>query len=171
MGYGHALRAAGRRAEAVDAYRRSLALAPGLGEAWWGLTNLGAGVTPDDAAAMEVQLGRLDLSEEDRVHLHFALGRAHEAGGRYEEAFRSYAEGNAQRKYELAYDPEETGAKVRRCKALLTADVLAARPGPGRARPRRMRSSSSGCRGREPPWWRRSSLATARWKRLCSRRT
>jgi len=135
MGYGHALRAAGRRAEAVDAYRRSLALAPGLGEAWWGLTNLGAGVTPDDVAAMEVQLARLDLSEEDRVHLHFALGRAHEAGGRYEEAFRSYAEGNAQRKYELAYDPEETSAKVCRCKALLTADVLAARPGQGAPAP------------------------------------
>ncbi|WP_457832962.1 tetratricopeptide repeat protein, partial [Staphylococcus aureus] len=35
--YGHALRAIGRQSDAVAAYRRAIAIAPGSGEAWWSL--------------------------------------------------------------------------------------------------------------------------------------
>ncbi len=37
MSYGHALRAAGRQSESIDAYRRSIELAPNLGESYWSL--------------------------------------------------------------------------------------------------------------------------------------
>ena len=38
--YGHALKTAGRQSESIAAYRRSIELAPGFGEAYWSLANL-----------------------------------------------------------------------------------------------------------------------------------
>ncbi|MDB5467640.1 MAG: hypothetical protein JWQ46_2402, partial [Phenylobacterium sp.] len=40
LNYGHVLRSVGRRDEAVAAYKQCLALAPGLGDAYWSLANL-----------------------------------------------------------------------------------------------------------------------------------
>ena len=47
---------------------------------------------------MRAQLERGDLAEEDRFHLHFALGKALEDEGRYAESFDHYDEGNALRR-------------------------------------------------------------------------
>ena len=136
MSYGHSLKTVGRQAEAVQAYRQSLALAPNLGEAWWSLANLKTvAFSSADVAAMEAQLARHDIADEDRFHLHFALGKAHEDEGRFADSFRHYAEGNALRKYELSYDPQETTTHVRRSKALFTAGFLVERGGRGAAAP------------------------------------
>jgi tetratricopeptide (TPR) repeat protein len=128
MSYGHVLKTVGRQADSIAAYRRAIAIAPGLGEVWWSLANLktvefGAG----DIAAMETALGAPDLGEEDRLHLHFALGKALEDLGRAEPAFAHYAEGNRIRRAQLHYDPDEISAHVRRSIALFTAEFLAAR--------------------------------------------
>jgi tetratricopeptide (TPR) repeat protein len=40
ISYGHALKTAGRQSECVAAYRRTLELAPTMGEAYWSLANL-----------------------------------------------------------------------------------------------------------------------------------
>jgi tetratricopeptide (TPR) repeat protein len=40
MSYGHALKTAGRQASACSTYRKSIELAPQLGEAYWSLANL-----------------------------------------------------------------------------------------------------------------------------------
>lgn len=136
MSYGHALKTVGHQADAVEAYRRALALAPNLGEAWWSLANLKTVTfSPEDVAAMQAQLAREDLAEEDRFHLHFALGKAFEDQARYEESFRHYAEGNALRRYDLSYDAEETTTHVRRSKALFTQAFLESRSGQGEPAP------------------------------------
>jgi tetratricopeptide (TPR) repeat protein len=132
MSLGHALKTVGRQAEAIEAYRRSLALAPHLGEAWWSLANLKTvGFAEEDVAVMAAQLARDDISDEDRFHLEFALGKAREDAGGYEASFGHYARGNALRRRGLAYDPEETTTQVSRAKALFTADFLDARAGWG----------------------------------------
>jgi tetratricopeptide (TPR) repeat protein len=136
MSYGHALKTVGRQPDAVDAYRRSLALAPNLGEAWWSLANLKTVTfTSEDVAAMEGQLAREELADEDRLHLHFALGKAFEDQQRWADSFRHYEQGNALRKYELSYDAAETTTHVRRCKALFTPEFFAARAGQGSSAP------------------------------------
>lgn len=136
MSYGHALKTVGRQADSVEAYRRSLALAPHLGEAWWSLANLKTVTfSAEDVAAMEAQLARDDLADEDRFHLHFALGKAFEDQARYEESFRHYEEGNRLRKYELSYEADETTTHVRRSKALFTPEFFAARAGQGSSAP------------------------------------
>jgi predicted Zn-dependent protease len=132
LNYGHTLRAVGRREEAVAAYQRSLELAPGLGDAYWSLANLKvAAFTPADEAAMREALGRPDLGTDDRLHLHYALGKALEDRADLEGAFRHYAQGAALRKAETPYDADATTAYVRRVQALFTPQFLAARAGTG----------------------------------------
>ncbi|WP_293354430.1 tetratricopeptide repeat-containing sulfotransferase family protein [Phenylobacterium sp.] len=136
MSYGHVLKTLGRQAEAVAAYRRCLALDPRQGEAWWSLANLktvrfGEG----DLAAMRAALARSDLSEPDRLQLHFALGKGEEDAGRYAQAFDHYAQGNAMQRARLDYDAGETTSQMRRTKALLGRAFFAARAGQGAPRP------------------------------------
>ena len=84
LNYGHALRTVGKSHDAVAAYRRCIALAPGLGDAYWSLANLKvAAFTPDEEATMLAQVARPDLGADDRLHLHYALGKALEDRGDY----------------------------------------------------------------------------------------
>jgi tetratricopeptide (TPR) repeat protein len=132
MSYGHALKTVGRQAEAIEAYRRTLALAPQFGEAWWSLANLKTVSFSDaDVALMERQLRRPEITDEDRFHLEFALGKAREDAGDYEASFGSYARGNALRRQALDYEADETTDQARRARALFTPDFLAARAGQG----------------------------------------
>jgi tetratricopeptide (TPR) repeat protein len=136
MSYGHMLKTVGRQADGIAAYRRAIELMPALGEAWWSLANLKT-VTFDEAdiAAMEAALAGSGISDEDRFHLDFALGKAFEDRRQAEFAFRHYEAGNRLRKTKLAYDADETEAFVDRSIALYTGDFLAARVGQGSQAP------------------------------------
>jgi predicted Zn-dependent protease len=132
MSYGHALKTVGRREECEAAYRRTIALAPAFGEAYWSLANLKTfRFTSDEIDAMRAQLARPDVGDDDRLHLHFALGKALEDAGRFEESFAHYADGNRLRRAQVAYDAEENAAHVRRSKALYTREFFASRAGLG----------------------------------------
>jgi tetratricopeptide (TPR) repeat protein len=132
MSYGHALKTIGRSADCAAAYRKAVDQAPSLGEAWWSLANMKTYRFDEaDLAAMEGQLAREDLSEEDRFHLHYALGKAHEDAARYAESFEHYAQGAAQRRAQVHYDPAVMTAHVARSKAALTAQLFASRTGQG----------------------------------------
>ena len=136
MCYGHALKTKGREAESIDAYRKSIALSPGMGEAYWSLANLKTvHFAASELQAMTGQLARTDLSEEDRFHLHFALGKALEDEGDYARAFEHYADGNRLRRSQIIYDADDIAARLRRCRALITRQFLQARSGYGAAAP------------------------------------
>ena len=76
---------------------------------------------------MQAQLDRSDISEEDRFHLEFALGKALEDVASYADAFKHYASGNALRKMGMAYDAEETTRHLHRSRALFTPEFFATR--------------------------------------------
>jgi tetratricopeptide (TPR) repeat protein len=132
MSHGHILKTIGEQADAVAAYRRAIALRPTLGEAWWSLANLKT-VRFDEAdlAAMSGALGEPGTSEEDRFHLHFALGKALEDKGQAEESFQHYSEGNRLRHTELRYNPTKIRGHVEQSAALFTEDFFVARSGWG----------------------------------------
>ena len=132
MSYGHTLKTVGRQGDGIAAYRRALDVAPGLGEVWWSLANLKTVRFDDsDLAAMESQVARDDVSDDDRLHLHFALGKAYEDAAQYALSFSHYADGNRIRAAQNGYDPDDTSAHVDRCIALFTPDYFAAREGEG----------------------------------------
>jgi tetratricopeptide (TPR) repeat protein len=132
MSYGHALKTVGRREESIAAYRKSLAVAPHLGESWWSLANLKTvRFTDDDVAVMEKALAENNLDDEDRFHLHFALGKALEDRAAYEASFRHYNAGNALRQPQLGYDEDQMEVRAARMTALLTPALFAGREGHG----------------------------------------
>jgi tetratricopeptide (TPR) repeat protein len=130
--YGHALRTTGKVPESITAYRRALSLESTLGEAWWSLANLKTfRFAPADVLAMRQALARRELADEDRMHFEFALGKALEDATAYEESFAHYAAGNALRRSQHGYDPDENSRFVRRSKQLLTKELFAERAGAG----------------------------------------
>ncbi len=136
MSLGHVLKTIGRQADGLEAYRRALTINPALGEVWWSLANLKTVTLSDqDINAMTVALATPMLSEEDQLHLHFALGKALEDEAEIESAFRHYKLGNAIRREHLRYDAEETTRQTNRAIATFTPEFLAARANQGDASP------------------------------------
>ena len=132
MSYGHALKTVGRQDEGIGAYRKSIALLPGLGESYWSLANLKTfRFSLDEIAAMRAQLARSDISEEDRFHLDFALGKALEDEGEYAQSFEHYARANALRRQSLDYSADATSEHVRRSQTVFTHEFFAGRSGAG----------------------------------------
>ncbi len=132
MSYAHMLKTVGRLADGIAAYRRALAIAPALGEVWWSLANLKTvRFTEADVAAMEAALARHDISDEDRFHLDFALGKAFEDAADYAMSFAHYDAGNALRRKAIVYDGGETTRFVDRSIATFTPGFFAERAGQG----------------------------------------
>ena len=103
---GNALKTVGRTDEAVKALRRAIKAEPSSGGAYWTLANFKSfKFTPRDFGQMNAAL-RGRLSDSDALHIHFALGKALEDRGEYEQSFRHYAVGNALRA--RSFPPEQT---------------------------------------------------------------
>ena len=136
MSYGHSLKTAGRREDSIAAYRRAIGLEATLGEAWWSLANLKTlEFSTSDLATLREALKRTDLSDDDRLHFQFALGKALEDRGEYGESFRCYEEGNRLRRQIHPYDADENTRYVGRATQLFTPQFFAERSGSGAADP------------------------------------
>jgi tetratricopeptide (TPR) repeat protein len=132
VSHGHALKTAGHSERAIAAYRESLRLEPSFGEVWWSLANLKTfRFDADELAVMRTQLARMDLAEDDRLHLEFAIGKALEDAGDYAASFRHYAQGNAIRRAQLHYSADDTSARVQHIRTQYTRDFFAARESGG----------------------------------------
>jgi len=132
LSYGHVLKTEGRQADCIDAYRRSIALDPAFGEAYWSLANLKTfRFTEADLAAMRAQLARADLSDENRLHFEFALGKACEDTDEHAQAFEHYAKGNALHRAGHPYDADLNTSRVKRLKASFSREFFAERAGMG----------------------------------------
>ncbi|KFN45970.1 tetratricopeptide repeat-containing sulfotransferase family protein [Arenimonas metalli] len=132
LSYGHALKTAGLRERAIEAYRRSIALDPGFGEAWWSLANLKTfRFDASDIAAMDAARRQPGLDDEQRAQFEFALGKAHEDAGHYGPSFEHYREGNRIRRAALPYRADDASTRVQRSRELFTPAFLRQREGSG----------------------------------------
>jgi len=136
MSIGHALKTAGRQVESIAAYRRAIGMEPTLGEVYWSLANLKTfRFAEAEVAAIRDALHRSDLADEDRLHFEFALGKALEDAGLYEESFAHYARGNATRKQLHPHSADENTRFVQRSKQLFTTEFFAGRASAGAEAP------------------------------------
>ena len=136
LAYGHALRFAGRFADAVAAYRHSAALRPEFGEAYFSLSNLKTfRFTQADIDAMLAQVARESLGQEDRLQFEFALGKALEDAADYARAFEHYSRGNALRRAQAIYSSEGNTQLANRTITLFTREFIGARKGFGSQAP------------------------------------
>ena len=128
----HALKTQGSRDRAIASYRQAAGCRRGFGDAYWSLANLKTyRFDESEIAAMRSQLARTDIGDEDRLHFHFALGKALEDLGDYAESFRHYAEGNRIRRGQMDYSPEETTERSSRSAAVFPREFLELRAGWG----------------------------------------
>jgi tetratricopeptide (TPR) repeat protein len=130
MSYAHMLKTVGRLEDGIAAYRQAIELQPTLGEAWWSLANLKTvRFTEADVAGMQAALESAAITDDDRCHLHFALGKAMHDASRTDEAFAHYARANALHLEMQPYAPKDMHKAVDRSIAAFTADAFAERPG------------------------------------------
>ena len=126
LAYAHNLRSAGETEAAIEAYRRAIAITPDLGDAWWGIGSIKSKVfRPADIAAMEAALA-LAVDVNNAAPLHFALGRALQAEGRYAEAFRHFDKANAIYEQSIEYDAGQLSREVEESERLFTPEFLKA---------------------------------------------
>ncbi len=89
------LQALGRIEETADQYRRLIAQGRSLANAWFGLLDIKTVTLGDDELSA---LGKLAadpaLSQDERMKIEFALGRALEQAGDFAEAFEVYGRAN-----------------------------------------------------------------------------
>jgi tetratricopeptide (TPR) repeat protein len=136
MSQGHLLKTVGRQDDSIAAYRRALEIEPTLGEVWWSLANLKTvKFEKADLLAMQAALKTPGLSDEDRFHLDFALGKAFDDAREVERAFDHYAVANRLRRKSLDYDPELVTEHVDRIIAQFTTEFLQAHAGLGHTAP------------------------------------
>jgi Flp pilus assembly protein TadD len=128
LGYGNSLRWAGRKDEAIGSYRRSAALDPEHGDAWWALANIKTKVlTDDDIVTMESAL-ELAIDPGNIIPIHFALGRAYHDRKDYGPAFRHFDTGNRLRAESINYAREDLTAEVNEISRLFDRDFFERRP-------------------------------------------
>lgn len=129
---GHALKTTGRSDEAVASYRAAVSARPDHGDAWYALANLKTyKFTDAEITAMEAQANRGDLAFMDRVHLNFALGKAHEDREDYAASFHFYKEGNALKRAQTRYSAERMSEELARQRTLCTPELFAKHAGSG----------------------------------------
>jgi tetratricopeptide (TPR) repeat protein len=130
--YARALRHAGRRADSERVFRKCLDIAPGLGEAYFGLVNVISGKLPDaDLAAMRASLARGGQPPEQAWYLNYALGQALEQAADYAASFAHYAAGARLRRANIAYSADENTAQVQRTAAFFSPAFFQQREGWG----------------------------------------
>ena len=121
IGYGNALKGAGRQEEAVSCYRRAVALKPNCAMAWWSISNLKTvGFASSDISNMQAAIANSATDHADRLLLHFAVGKAMEDEKRFADSFSHYAKGNALKRVERLYDRSRVDRLVAQSKTLFS---------------------------------------------------
>jgi tetratricopeptide (TPR) repeat protein len=128
----HALKTMGHTDEAVSAYRRAYAARPDYGEAYYGLANLKTyRFTDEEIARMQAQEAAVGLRSHDRVHLCFALGKAHEDRADYDRAFEYYNRGNDLKRAQTRYTSDIMAQEFQAQADVCTPDLFEQQGGKG----------------------------------------
>ena len=119
--YGHALKTVGKQEQAIKAYRQTIELQAGFGDAWWSLANLKTfQFNDDDIKDMRTEIAKPDCLRVDQFHLCFALGKALEMRKQYGESFHFYSLGNDTKSKLERHNPDRNTDNVRRLKSVFS---------------------------------------------------
>ena len=128
----HAQKTLGQRQQAIDSYRRAAALRPTFGDAYWSLANLKTyRFTDEELAQLRAAQSAPATGPVDRYHLCFALGKALEDRGEFEDSFRYYETGNALKRTESKYRADIIEQNTQQQVEVCSAEFFANRIGWG----------------------------------------
>jgi tetratricopeptide (TPR) repeat protein len=128
----HAQKTLGQREQAIESYRAAATLRPTFGDAYWSLANLKTyRFTAEELAQLRAAESAPTIKAVDRYHLCFALGKALEDQGEYEESFRYYDTGNALKRSESRYRADIIEQNTQQQIEICSAEFFASRGGWG----------------------------------------
>ena len=128
----HALKTLGRREESERAYHAAIETRPDFGDAYWSLANLKTyRFSDEEIARMREQESSAQIGLVDHFHLCFALGKALEDRGEYEQSFHYYLRGNDLKKSGGDFRIEPIERNTRLQKDVCTRELFEARVGSG----------------------------------------
>jgi tetratricopeptide (TPR) repeat protein len=129
---GHALKTVGRQQEAIASYRRAAGIRADFGDAYWSLANLKTYEFDErELNHMRAAEQSRTTEREDRIHLCFALGKALEDRGEYQESFAYYDRGNRLKRESSRYSADTMSEELEAQKTVCTRELLQHRPGRG----------------------------------------
>jgi tetratricopeptide (TPR) repeat protein len=122
---GHAYKANGNIEQAVAAYQQAYKIRPDFGDAYWSLANTKTyRFTDNELALMQTQLDKIDIEQNDKIHLEFALAKAYEDRKQFDTAFSYYQNGNALKNHSSHYSQAKMTEQVTAQKAVFNADFF-----------------------------------------------
>jgi tetratricopeptide (TPR) repeat protein len=130
---GTILRARGRLDEAIQAFEKAIALAPRRPDFYLNLAG-SRRITASDphfAAILELTRDMASLVVEDRISLHFTLGKVFADLGDQQRSFRHLLEGNSLKRQQITYDEAKTLKRFERTQAIFTAELMRDKQGLG----------------------------------------
>jgi tetratricopeptide (TPR) repeat protein len=128
----HSLKTMGQQEASIEAYRAAAAARPEFGDAYWSLANLKTyRFTDDELSRMQADETARTVALVDRYHLCFALGKALEDRGKYQESWRYYERGNGLKRSESRYQPEILETNTAKQREVCTREFFARRLGFG----------------------------------------
>lgn len=132
---GNALKELGKFDEARQAFEMCMALSPDAIGTYVNLVDAIKFKSNDDKhlLAMERNLARGDLKDEQRMHLSFAVAKAYDDLKRYDEGITNLIEGNRLKRKITDYDEPTVLEYFQRIRKSITADVIREKSGGGTA--------------------------------------
>ena len=110
---GHIYNAEGERALAVSAFQKSIELNPLHGDAYWCLANTKSyKFDASQILKMREVEGTPQLGDLDKAQLCFAIGKAYEDAGEYEESFDFYDKGNQIKRRSSHFNSEQLEKRI-----------------------------------------------------------
>lgn len=129
---GHAEKTVGDLDAAVESYRSAYQLNPGHGDAYWSLANTKRyRFTDQEVEQMAKYEDADETGSEDRIHLCFALGKAHEDRGDFERSFEFYERGNALKAKSVRHKPTHLNIRTSAQIEVCSREFFRARAGVG----------------------------------------
>jgi len=122
---GDALVSCGRAEEGAAAMRKAIAVEPAFGAAWINLVDIKTvPITDDEVDQMRTLVSGRRVDESERTAIKFALGKACEDRGLYEEAFELFVDANFRRKREISpWDMEQFQYRLLRAEEAFAESV------------------------------------------------
>lgn len=126
LNLGNSLKGLGRFEEALRAFDRARDLAPRSGAPLLAITQVKSFRNSDDVHLVALEaLARNaeEISEQQRMQLHFALGKAYDDLGRADDAFLNMKAGNALKRQTAGYDEARSLDFFERIKVTFSAEL------------------------------------------------
>jgi len=130
--YGHALRIKGLGQECIAAYRKAIEILPSFGIAYSSLAHLKTyRFDEHEVERMQAALANPTVRSEQRIEIHFSLGKAYADLKIYEKSFENYSRANALRRVSIEYDPDAVSERFSEFKTFFSREFFEERAGSG----------------------------------------